>query len=160
MTARRFPFAALAAALGLSENQAIMRLSISGKSGQLYRHEGMSEKVADRMAVRAGLHPFEVWPEMANAAIEDVDRKDAARLEERQQASRENWRRANAKKRATNPDKERARQVRWRAESKRAIAIYKRQWDLDNKDRVAANSRAYRARKRAERQGASGTVAA
>ncbi len=66
----RYPFAPLVEAMGCSANQAIIRLGISGKSGQEYRQFGLSEKVADRLAVRAGLHPFEVWPDMAEANLE------------------------------------------------------------------------------------------
>jgi len=65
----RYPFAPLAAAMGMSENGAARALGLSGSSYKQYRSAGVSELVGDRLAVRAGLHPYEVWPEMVDAAI-------------------------------------------------------------------------------------------
>lgn len=65
MGSPRYEFAALARAMGLNEAQAAKRLGVSGHSESDYRSVGMSELVADRLAVRAGFHPFTIWPEMA-----------------------------------------------------------------------------------------------
>lgn len=65
-----YPWAALATAMGVSENQAVMTLGVNGRMGQLYRHQGMSERVAERLAVKAGFHPAEVWPEWLDHSIE------------------------------------------------------------------------------------------
>jgi hypothetical protein len=90
----KYPFAPLAALMGLTEHAAGVALGISGRTEQEYRRDGMSEKVADRMAVKAGLHPFSVWPEMADHAIESVDTSrratDAARKRRWLLVNREN----------------------------------------------------------------------
>lgn len=69
----RYPLEPLAAAMGLSMNQACLRLGISGSTQQEYRRRGVTEKVADRLAVRAELVPYEVWPEMADHAIASIE---------------------------------------------------------------------------------------
>lgn len=66
MTDRRYPFDRLAAAMGLTEPQAARRLGLSGSTEVDYRRRGVTERVGDRLAVKAGLHRFEVWPEMAD----------------------------------------------------------------------------------------------
>jgi hypothetical protein len=58
----RFPFAPLAALMALSEHLACQQLRVSGRTAQEYRRDGVSALVADRLAVRAGFHPAEVWP--------------------------------------------------------------------------------------------------
>jgi hypothetical protein len=70
MSEHRYPFEPLAAAMRLSGHQASKTLGLSGRTQQSYRRDGMSERVADRLAVKAGLHPFEVWPEMVGHQIE------------------------------------------------------------------------------------------
>lgn len=74
MTDRRFPFAPLAAAMGATEPQAARELGLSGSTEQQYRRDGVTERVADRLAVKAGLHPWMVWPEMAEQAMADAQR--------------------------------------------------------------------------------------
>lgn len=60
---RRYPYAPLAAAMGLSEHQAAIKLGLSGSTEQTYRQRGVTDRVGDRLAVKAGLHPVEVWGE-------------------------------------------------------------------------------------------------
>src|SRR5690606_17349748 len=45
-----------------------------GEEYRLRRTEGVTERIADRLAVAAGLHPHVVWPEMADHAIADNQR--------------------------------------------------------------------------------------
>lgn len=45
---------------------------------RLRRAEGVTERIADRLAVAAGLHPFLVWPDMAEHVIDDQRRECAA----------------------------------------------------------------------------------
>lgn len=71
---RRYDFSVLAEAMGATEAQAARTLGFSGSTEQKYRREGMSAVVADHAAVRAGLHPFNVWPEMAEHALEATTR--------------------------------------------------------------------------------------
>lgn len=84
MTARhRYPWAPLAAAMGLSEHQAAARLGVSGTTQQTYRRIGVLEETAERLADKAGLHPFEVWPELLEHRLADAEARrralDAAR---------------------------------------------------------------------------------
>lgn len=168
-----YPFAPLAAAMGLSENQAIIRLGVNGRMGQQYRHEGMSERVADRLAVKAKLHPFEVWPEMADRAIRDVSDLDkiesAERLERRRRIARESARRRywedealrerkKAAVRASGASRSRSRRFQpsqhGEVKRERDRAYYKR-----NREAILARKHARDAAKRAaEAQAPSATV--
>ena len=71
---RLYPLAPLAALAGLEVHQLASRLHLSGSTWQQYRDEGVSERVADRMAVRLGFDPYVVWPEMLDHAIEDTSK--------------------------------------------------------------------------------------
>lgn len=72
---RRYPFAPLAEVLGMSERGAAHHLGVTGSTEQRYRRDGMTMAVADRLAIRAGRHPFELWPEMADHIIETTRRR-------------------------------------------------------------------------------------
>lgn len=74
----RYPLASLAAACGLSEHALCQRLGVKGSDGQRAIREGLSELLADRYAVKMGLHSAVVWPELMDAAIEAVHRDCAA----------------------------------------------------------------------------------
>lgn len=72
---RRYPLRALVVASGLTEAALGRRVGLSGSTLKHVRVNGLAERSADRYAVRAGLHPFEVWPEMvehhqADATVE------------------------------------------------------------------------------------------
>ena len=60
---RRYSYAALAACAGLSENQLALHVRMSGTTLADVRRNGLTELAADRYAIRAGLHPAEVWPD-------------------------------------------------------------------------------------------------
>jgi hypothetical protein len=64
-----WPVEALAAAVGGKSN--LVRMIDGGNVHRAYR-DGLTDRQADRWAVRCGLHPFEVWPDMLDAAIESV----------------------------------------------------------------------------------------
>lgn len=74
MTKKRYPLAALASAVGLSEHALCVRLGISGTTMQVLRRDGVSELQADRYAVRLNLHAYSVWPEMIDEAAEETSR--------------------------------------------------------------------------------------
>jgi hypothetical protein len=57
----RFRVAPLAAKMGVSPTSALVRLNVSSKSYKPWIANGMSWWVADRLAVRAGYHPAEIW---------------------------------------------------------------------------------------------------
>src|SRR5262245_13078605 len=63
---RRYDVESLAAATRESVNTCLRKVGISGKSMQEARCHGLTHKVADRLAATAGLHPYVVWPEMAD----------------------------------------------------------------------------------------------
>ncbi|HEU5085704.1 MAG TPA: hypothetical protein VFU14_20350 [Acidimicrobiales bacterium] len=68
----RYPLAALIEATGRSEAELARMVGLSGSSLVAARERGLIESAAERYAVRAGLHPFNVWPEMADAAVADA----------------------------------------------------------------------------------------
>jgi hypothetical protein len=75
---RRYPFARLAGVMGLTEPEACRALGISGTTEQQYRRDGLSEKVADRMAAKAGHVVWTIWPEWLDDSIEALTVKCAA----------------------------------------------------------------------------------
>lgn len=44
----------------------------NGSEWRLRREQGVTERIADRIACAAGYHPHEVWPEMLDHAIADL----------------------------------------------------------------------------------------
>lgn len=74
----RYPVAPLAALMGSTQWMALDRLGVTGSHAQDYIRRGMSEKVADRVAIKAGLHPYVVWPEMLADDIAAAERECVA----------------------------------------------------------------------------------
>lgn len=64
-----YPLDALVEAMRLPFNQACNALGLAGATRNKYAAEGLTEQVADRLATRAGLATYNVWPEMLDAAI-------------------------------------------------------------------------------------------
>lgn len=75
---KRYPLEPLFAAMRATPNTACAFLGLSGTTQQQYRRDGVTERVADRLAVKAGLMAYEVWPEMIDDAIATIER-DCAR---------------------------------------------------------------------------------
>lgn len=71
MTLRRYPLQPLADTLAVPVEHLARRTGVSGSTWKEYRTIGVSEKVADRLACKVGLHPYMVWPDMADDAIDD-----------------------------------------------------------------------------------------
>lgn len=69
---KRYPLAPLAEAMHLTPYQACERLGATGRVGKAYRDRGVSEVVADRLATKAGLSAYEVWPELRDDVIASV----------------------------------------------------------------------------------------
>lgn len=61
---RRYPIAPLIEAMGLtsSETSAGRALGLGGSTWKEYRDRGVTERVADRLAAKAGFHPSVIWP--------------------------------------------------------------------------------------------------
>lgn len=68
----RYPIEPLAAAMGCSLNQMFEQLGVSGSTRKGYRELGVSELVADRLATRAGLVTYLVWPEIADDIADEI----------------------------------------------------------------------------------------
>ena len=64
----RYPLAALVAASGLTESALARRVGLSGSTLKAARERGLVERAADRYAVRAGLHPAQVWDDWIDGA--------------------------------------------------------------------------------------------
>jgi hypothetical protein len=62
---KRYPIEPLCVAMCMTPNTAMIRLGVSGSTQQKYREEGVNDKTAELLALRAGFHPFEIWPELA-----------------------------------------------------------------------------------------------
>lgn len=136
---RRYPFAPLAEAMSCSEHAACVRLGLSGSTQQEYRRRGVSLDVAERLALRAGLHPFEVWPSMPE------DRR------------RDQWAAYARRRWETDPAHRARRQAymrQYRTDAARVLAAQKQAWVEANRDKVRVKNREamrrYRARKKAE----------
>ncbi|HEV2928408.1 MAG TPA: CGNR zinc finger domain-containing protein [Propionibacteriaceae bacterium] len=65
----RYPLQPLLDRIGGSATSAARKLGISGSTEQDYKRRGVTERVADRLAARAGLVAYEVWPEILDHAI-------------------------------------------------------------------------------------------
>lgn len=78
MNSPRYPFDALARKMGVSPNQAGKQLGLSGSTLQDMQRRGLSDDQCERWALRAGFHPFEVWPELIDDRIADAGRECAA----------------------------------------------------------------------------------
>jgi len=90
-------------------------LGISGASLQRYAEQGLDDRQADRLATRVGLHPFTVWPEMADAIVAEGDRllaEEAAEVERKAEERRA--KRAADERRRFHEDPEYAERVRAR----------------------------------------------
>lgn len=65
----RLPFAPLEALVAVESDEVLAEvLGVTRRTVWRYRAEGVSEIAADRLAVAAGFHPFEVWPELVDVA--------------------------------------------------------------------------------------------
>lgn len=71
---KRYPLGPLAALMGVSLHACAKSLGVSGSTFQKYRDEGMLERSAERLAVRAGWHPAEVWGDWLDDQIADCSR--------------------------------------------------------------------------------------
>lgn len=73
-TAHRYRLEPLFALMGMTPHAACTALRLSGSTERQYRSEGVTEYVADRLAVTAGFATLTVWPEMADHVYDDIKR--------------------------------------------------------------------------------------
>ena len=74
----RYPVEPLAELMRMAPGTALSRMGVSGSTAKQYRTEGVSWRVADRLAHCAGYHPAEVWPEWTDDQIEATKSECAA----------------------------------------------------------------------------------
>lgn len=70
MTTRRYPIEPLAELTRLSISQLCRRHGISGTTAQA----GLTADLADRVCIAHDLHPYNVWPDMADHHLADQQR--------------------------------------------------------------------------------------
>lgn len=158
---RRYPLQPLLEAMRCTLSQAAPQLNLNGTYYRRYRDEGMARDTAERLALKAGFHPYEIveW-DMARHDLEDAHEADRVK----QRRYQRNWYR-NASPDVKAKVLEAAR--RYKRENSRAIRLYNKQYRERNRDRIAARQREhyqqnrdrilarqrdYDARRRAERK--------
>lgn len=75
---RRYSLQALVERSGMSEAALARAVGLSGSTLKRAREEGFIESAADRYAVRAGLHPHEVWDHWLEGAEQPCAAEDCA----------------------------------------------------------------------------------
>lgn len=150
---KRYDFGPLADAMDVSKHEACQRLNIVGSTEVEYRRRGLTEKVADRLACRAGFHPSVIWPDWMDDVIVAEELVCARiRCTERFVPARWNQRYCSAKCQKAAAT---ARWERRRYQTNPELAERKRQRDRDYYaqygDYVRARQRAYDRRKKADR---------
>lgn len=125
-------------------------LGISGQAWKRYRTEGVSDRVAENLATKAGFHPYEIWPEMAERrAVE------AAEAEERRREQRRASQRRYAAKRRQDPEY-RAKQAEYlrdyRAQYRAGLNAAARRHYKENRERRLAWQGEYHERVRQPRR--------
>lgn len=143
--AHRYPLAAFAKAVGLSKSQAMKQFGLPWRS----RNDGLGDGQAERVATRAGLHPFEIWPELADDRIAALEVEcEADGCDERFMPSI--TRGPNQRRFCSRRCGQRmARRRRRRSPAYRArLAAYARSWHNANPGYNAAQARAWYRRNR------------
>lgn len=89
-TGARYPLEPLLRLTGWPLNR-WTQYGVSGSTLVEYQRIGLTDRVADRLAVAAGFHPFEVWPEMADHREAEAKRvyNERKAREERRRYQRE-----------------------------------------------------------------------
>jgi hypothetical protein len=128
---RFYPVQPLLQMMGCTLSEAQKTLGIGGDQYRRFQEEGLRREVAERKALKAGFHPYEVWPELA-----DDDYDTTYRAKERRY--QRNWYR-NASPEVKARLLESAR--RYKRSSARAISLYNRRYREQNKERIAARQR-------------------
>lgn len=129
--ARRYELAPLLALSGLSKSALQAHLGVSGREWGRYWAEGVTWKVADRVAGRCGLHPGEVWPDWITAA--EDERRLRRNAQERARYQR------NKAKRDRRLETERV----YREECAEYVREAKRRYRAANREAIAERRKAY-----------------
>ena len=157
MDRRRYPLEPLAGLMGTTLADACRHLGVSGSVQKEYRERGVTAKVADRLAAKAGFHPAVVWPEwlddqIAAAEVECADEKCDQRFVPRQrtyrycspQCRQRAAGRASMRRRRADPVRKAridAAQAKYQDEARRALSAYRRRYYAANRERLLAEQR-------------------
>lgn len=169
MTWHRYPLAPLFELTGWTMTDVRDLAPCGGEEYRLRLERGVTERIADRLAVAAGLHPHVVWPEMADHAIEDAEQECAderctatfvpTRKSHRYCSPRcfqRAYKRAKYRERYANDpafrEAELARARAKRTENQRARKIKARAYYLANAEKIRAKARARKAARREQRK--------
>lgn len=71
---RRWPLEPFYAVTGWTLSQVCDEARCGGGERRRRRDEGVTERIADRIACAAGFHPWLIWPDMGDVAIADAGR--------------------------------------------------------------------------------------
>lgn len=137
-TPRRYPLQALADHFPGTPLRALCeQLKVSGTTYEQYLCHGVIAKTADKLAARADLPVYSVWPEMIDHAIADTSRECAADdcdtkfigHPNRRYCSRQCRRRTQARRhRQRHPDEYRDKMRRWKAANADEYREYNRRY--------------------------------
>lgn len=146
---RRYPLRPLLKAMDLTLQEAAVQLGISGATRNRLRDEGLTEKQADRYAVRAGLHPWTLWPEMEQHAFADAQDAEEQTRQHRRRRQAE-WARRKYQEDAEHRAAKRAANDFYKQDAHRAVLAAQRTWRENNAERVNAAKRAWHEAHRVE----------
>lgn len=145
---RTYPIEPLLEATGMTMSQLAQALGIGGPEYRRYRDEGMTRDVAERKALKAGLHPYEVWLDMADNDLHDAERECAApdcsnRFVPHPMAPRRRWCSSTCKSRTwareaytRDPEPKRQKVRQYDAESRELKRRYNRSYYRRNRSRL------------------------
>lgn len=136
---RRYPIEPLLQAMGATLSGAQHELGIGGPEYRRYRDEGMSRDVAERKALKAGFHPYEVWPAMVEDDMVEAEEADRHSVEQRRAADARRKRKQYARRR----DEILERNRRYRQEARQAISVQRRRRYREQADVERERSRRY-----------------
>jgi hypothetical protein len=132
MTGHRYPLRDLLVAANITRGDAPRVLAFGGPEYRRWSDEGMTREVAERKALKAGLHPYTVWPEM-------VDHDDAERSAAQRAAAARRKRRQYSRRR----DEILERSRRYREEARGALAVKRRRRYEQNAEAERERSHRY-----------------
>lgn len=164
MNGRRYPVEPLERLTGLSHRQLRLLAGMDGSIAYKAR-PGLTEATADRLAVAAGYVPYDVWPEMLDHAIEDVEASKTFPCAEcgtpfaptsarhrfcQSRCAARNRKRLQYQRDPAVRERTLARAAAYREECRPALIAYKRRYDAANKEAVLARKRERYAARRDE----------
>lgn len=165
MRRRRYPLAPFFELTGWSMTRVTEIAAANAEELRRRRSEGVTERIADRLAVAAGFHAFVIWPEMADHVIADTQRECADEMcrawfvptnaKHRYCTDRCRSRASSRRRYRMSPDhaaKQRARAAAYRRDNARVKAVKDALYREKNRDQLRAKQRERDRRAAAQRQ--------